>query len=425
MNTLNRSLAPKFNQVEHIHFLPVGKKTLDNGILLDSIHGGSQEILKIDFVFRAGNWYNPKSLIASSTSKLIKEGTKSYSAFEIAEGIDQYGAFLDIENGFDTSTVTLYTLTRYLEDVLPYFKEVLLYPAFHEHEFEIFRTNALEKFKINQKKVSFVARNAFSAELFGNNPYGLVASETAYRELQLEDLKSFHKQHYQLGNCKILVSGNVNETTLNLINIHFGKEATGNAPAQPDHQNPDNSPRQVHLEKEGALQSAIRIGKIIPNKLHPDYLGLKVLNTILGGYFGSRLMQNIREDKGYTYGISSGVISMQHAGYFFIGTEVGSEVTQPALTEIYREVDKICQEPVSQDEIDLVKNYMLGEFLGSCDGPFKMASLFESVDAYGLNFEFYNDYINTIKKISPNTIMELGQKYLNKESFLEVVVGKP
>ena len=189
----------------------------------------------------------------------------------------------------------------------------------------------------------------------------------------------------------------------------------------------DTSPNisdNLYIKKEGALQSAIRIGRLIPNKLHPDYLGLQVLNTILGGYFGSRLMNNIREDKGYTYGINSGVVSLKNGGYFFISTEVGADVTKDALNEIYKEIDLLRTEEVSIEELDLVKNYMLGQFLKSCDGAFNLANLFESVKLYDLDYNFYNNYIKTIKEITPKTIKALGVKYFNKKDLKEVVVGR-
>ncbi len=426
MEVVDRKIAPAFKQVNDIDFLPVEKSQLHNGIALFYINGGSQEILKIDFIFKSGNWYNTKPLIASTTNKLIKEGTANYTAYEIAENIDQYGAFLEVQNSFDTASVSLYTLTKYLHKVLPFLKEVLLYPTFEEEEFNIYVTNAFEKFKINQEKVSFLARNCFSENLFSkNHPYGKIATESAYQNLTTSDIKAFHESYYSLNNCYIIVSGNVNAEVIKELNTCFGEiELKENIIPHKQHSIPNNNRQEIYIEKENALQSAIRIGKIIPNKLHQDYFGLKVLNTILGGYFGSRLMQNIREDKGYTYGIGSGIVSMQNAGYFYIATEVGSDVTDNALKEIYNELEIISNKEVSTSELELVKNYMLGQLLNSCDGAFKMASLFENVNQYHLTLDYYNEYIKAIKNITPRTIKELGVKYFNKETLLEIVVGK-
>ena len=426
MTVLDRKIAPKFQQVNNIEFLDVIKTQLDNGIEVNYIDGGSQEILKIDFTFNAGNWFQSKPLIASSTSQLIKEGTKNYSAFEISENIDKYGAFFETESSYDTATLTLYTLSKHLTSVLPYVKEVILFPKFSSKEFDIYKNNAIEKFKINLEKVSFVARKEFMTNLFGeNHKYGTNVNLSNYKNLSLNDITNFYHQNYHLGNCRILISGKVNESTIATINDFFGKETSSkNTSINDVIKINTNTNTPMYIEKENALQSAIRIGRIFPNKLHKDYFGLQILNTVLGGYFGSRLMSNIREDKGYTYGVGSGIISLKNAGYFFISTEVGSDVTSKALTEIYKEVELISTQEIPKAELELVKDYMLGQFLKSCDGPFSMASLFEGVNEYGLDYSFYNNYIKTIKEITPKTLLELGVQYFNKSDLKEIVVGQ-
>ncbi len=426
MIELNRKIPPLSHQVNKIEFLDVIKTQLDNGIEVNSINGGSQEILKIDFVFNAGNWFQDKPLIATSTINLMKEGTKKYSASEIAEGIDEYGAFFEVENSYDTATLSLFTLSKHLAKVLPFVKEVILNPIFSDNEFNIYKNNSLEKFKINLEKVSFVARKEFMEILFGKeNPYGANAVIEDYKKLSLSDITGFYKNHYNLANCKIFISGKIEEKTIDLLNAFFGSEAVDNLSlAKRKTAVGENSKSIVYIKKENPLQSAIRIGRIMPNKLHKDYFGLQVLNTVLGGYFGSRLMRNIREDKGYTYGVGSGIMSLKNSGYFFVSTEVSSTVTKDALNEIYKEIEILRTEEIPWEELELVKNYMLGHLLKSCDGPFKMASMFESVHLYGLDCDFYNNYINAIKNITPKALLELGVNYLNKADLKEVVVGK-
>lgn len=426
MIVLDRKKAPEFKQVDNIHFLNVVKSRFDNGIEFNYINGGSQEIVKVDFIFNAGNLYQNKSLVASSTNQLIKEGTKNYTAHEISEGIDNYGAFFEVENTYDTATLTLYTLTKHLTKVLPFVKEVILYPTFSETEFNIYKNNAIERFKINLEKVSFVARKEFMSSIFNNtHPYGSNVTIEDYNNLKIDDIKSFYQKHYNLGNCRILASGKIDASVISVLNNSFGKEPISKKNL---HQttNPvsNNDPTSKYVKRENALQSAIRIGRIFPNKLHKDYYGLQILNTVLGGYFGSRLMTNIREDKGYTYGIGSGIMSLRNAGYFFISTEVGSDVTKDALKEIYLEIEKLRTKEISNNELDLVKNYLLGQLLKSCDGPFSMGAMFENVHEYGLDYDFYNNYIKTIKEITPKTLLELGVKYFNKADLTETVVGQ-
>jgi zinc protease len=199
MNTINRKEAPAFKQVNNIEFLDVTKTYLDNGIEVNYINGGSQEIIKIDFIFKAGNLFQNKVLVASSTNSLLKEGTANYSAQEISEGIDNYGAFLEVENAYDTASLTLYTLNKHLDTILPIVKEVILSPQLSEKEFNIYKNNASERFKTSLEKVSFVARSTFMSAIFGeNHPYGKSVQLEDYSKLTIDDLTSFYKKKLQL-----------------------------------------------------------------------------------------------------------------------------------------------------------------------------------------------------------------------------------
>ena len=427
MTVLDRKLAPAFKQVSTSHFLQPNTHELDNGIVVHSISGGSQDILKIDFIFNAGIWHQNNPLIAKATNSLLKEGTKKYNAHDIADGIDQYGAYFQHEVDYDNASLTIYTLAKYLDNVLAYIKEILLYPKFDEHEFSTYRENSIERFKINQEKVSFLARNEFMKQLFGYDfPYGKIAKIEDFKNLSLTEIKEFYQNFYDLSNCEIVASGNVTSKTYDSLNNCFGSQKIKTEAINIKTQTINNKDqnKKVQIEKKGALQSAIRIGKLMPNKLHPDYFKLQIYSTILGGYFGSRLMKNIREDKGYTYGVGCGLLSLKNAGYFFISTEVGADVTKNALQEIYKEIKLLQTEEVSKEELDLVKNYLLGNLLKSCDGPFKMASLFENVHFYGLDYTFYNNYINTIKSITSKEIIDIANQYFNIETLTEVVAGK-
>jgi zinc protease len=186
----------------------------------------------------------------------------------------------------------------------------------------------------------------------------------------------------------------------------------------------DQKASEHFLEKEEALQSAIRIGRRTINRSHADFPGLQVLNTILGGYFGSRLMANIREDKGYTYGIGSASVSLKNAGYFFIASEVGAEVCSKAIDEIDKEIEILKTQPVPDDELVLVRNYMLGSLLGSLENAFSHADKFKNIFFYGLGYDYYERYIQTVKDISAERIMELANKYFNAGDFERVIVGK-
>lgn len=425
MNALDRKTPPEYKDINRVDFINPTTHTLSNGLKINALSGGSQDIVKVDFIFNAGTWHQNSPLIASTTNNLMKEGTKNFSSFEIIDGIDQYGAFLQTSVDFDSSNITLYSLNKHLEKVLIYVQDIIFNPTFEQKEFDIYKNNSIEKFKVSMEKVSYVARKESMKQVFGtNNPYGVGAELTDFINLNRKEVVDFHQQNYQLSNCEVIISGKVTDNCISLLEKYFGGNTSKSILPKKENLTTvlSNEPDKIYVEKKNSLQSAIRISKQFPNKLHTDYFGLQILNTILGGYFGSRLMKNIREDKGYTYGISSGILSLQHGGFFYISTEVGSDVTKSALTEIYKEIALLQTEKISDEELNLVRNYLMGKILKSCDGPFNMAEMFENVYFYGLDYDFYNQYIQKIKTITPNDLMNLAKKYL--VDLKETVVGK-
>jgi predicted Zn-dependent peptidase len=233
-----------------------------------------------------------------------------------------------------------------------------------------------------------------------------------------------HKEKYIPANCTIIISGLVQEGSVKILNEHFGK-TQGFSQVKNGMQVPFDSSaeKRMLVYKEDAVQSAIRIGKPFFNRTHEDYPGMAVTNTILGGYFGSRLMSNIREDKGYTYGIGSAIVSMKQNGYFFISTEVGADVTKPAMEEIYKELELMKTEEVDSEELEMARNYMLGTFLKGMDGPFQLAERFKSVYLYDLDYGYYERYVAKLRTIKADEVQELAKKYFNSESMFELVVG--
>jgi predicted Zn-dependent peptidase len=248
-----------------------------------------------------------------------------------------------------------------------------------------------------------------------------------YDNVEIEDIAAFHRKYYHPGNLRIVLSGKIEDNTLSLINKYLGN--TDWKQGEPAMIRPSEihtaKERKILVPKEGALQSGIRIGKVLFTKKDPDYFGLGVLNTILGGYFGSRLMTNIREDKGYTYGINSGIMSLRNSGYIYIASEVGADVREEAINEVFKEMELLRQEPVPEDELSLVKNYLAGSFLRSIDGPFSLADRFLGLLDYGFDFnEYYDRYLQTINDITPQQLQDLAIKYFVEDSFLETVAGK-
>jgi predicted Zn-dependent peptidase len=426
MKQPDRTKEPAVRAVEKISFIEPVEETLGNGLKVYSIKAGKQDVIRLEFIFRAGNDCEPAPLVADFTARMLREGTHSYTSAEIAEKVDYHGAHLETACGHDWATVTLHTMNKYLHALLPVVEEVVKLPVFPAEEMAVSVRNEKQQFIVNNEKVRFIARNHFMRLIFGDrHPYGKLIGEEHYDTIAREDIRGFYSHRYSADNCVIMAAGRLPDDLLQLLDLHFGQAGWKGEQAKTDEACsiilPEN--RKHHITRKNALQTAIRIGRATINKVHPDYPGLQVLNTILGGYFGSRLMTNVREDKGYTYGIGSGLVSLRRSGYFFIASEVGADYTRPAVEEIYKEMEKLKTIPVPEEELSLVRNYMMGSFLRSIDGPFALADSFRSLWEYGLGYDHYRNFIRIIKGITAEELMQLANLYLDMDSMIELTVG--
>lgn len=422
---LNRTITPASKQVDDINFIAPKAQQLANGIKVFTVNAGQQELVRIEFIFENVNYDKTKPLQAVTVNSLINNGTAKLSAREIAERIDYYGAFLQTEYGADHTTITLFSLNKHLVSVLPIVWSILNESIFPQQELDIFIQNQKQKLKVNLQKNDFLARKAFANAIFGETAYGADISLTDYDDLKREDLLSYYKAAFKPENCTIIAAGKFEDKEFDLLDQFFGKDWGNCEVAKVNHFDfVATAGSDIYVEKAEAVQSAIRMGNLSINRKHEDFPALQILNTLLGGYFGSRLMANIREDKGYTYGIGSGIASLKDAGYFFIATEVGTDVCASALEEIEKEINLLKTAIVADKELDLVRNYMLGSMLGSLENAFSHADKFKNLYFSNLDYSYYHKYIHTVKTITAEEIKIMANRYLNWDAMTKVVVGK-
>lgn len=423
---IDRKIAPESTPVSRISFVEPHKSVLSNGWEVWFLNAGTEEVVRVEWTFRAGSIYQAQTYQAKLTNKMLREGTKGHLSESLSEVLDYYGAFLQLDCDRDLASISLYVLNKHLENVLPIVKEVVLESIFPERELSILLRKEKQAWQVNEQKVSSVAQKRFPSLVFGaGHPYGRYGDIADFESITSEVLATYRDKQYQPANGSIVVSGKVPGNMNELLERYFGSIDTGKVAEIPTivGESPINESLTV-IEKEGAIQSAVMVGRTLFSKSHPDFAGMQVLNTVLGGYFGSRLMSNIREDKGYTYGIYSGVTSMLRGGYFSIFTEVGAEVTKDAMHEIFSELQQLRDDLIPNEELDLVRNYLLGAFLRSTDGPFAQGDRFMGVHNYGLGYDFYDQFIETVKTIPASRLQELAQQYLREEDMRQLVVGK-
>jgi len=419
---MNRSNAPEFKQAESLELIFPEKIELENGIELYWMKAVKDESVKLDIEWFAGSKYQRKKLVSGFTNRLLLSGNSKRSAKTISSEIDFFGGYIQDEVDKDHASVTIYGLRENFRNIFQIYQEAMLTCEFPEKEFEEERTIALSKFKIDAEKVKYLCQRKFNECLFGlEHPYGKVADAVDFTNLKREDLVEYYKQFYLGSKPVLFLVGNVSDEIIEDIRA-WSKHLSGKK-VEYKKRGPHSKVGQTEIVRPGAIQTAIRIGRIAVDKDHKDYFGLQLLDTILGGYFGSRLMANIREDKGYTYGIGSGVAVLEDSSYFFISTEVAKEVKDATLKEIYLELDKLKTELIPEEELARVKNYMLGEFLRQSDGPAAMMESFKNIYFNHLKDSYYTDFIAAIHRISAKELRAIANIYFVQKKMVEVIVG--
>jgi len=423
--TLDRKTPPAVKPPEHIEFPQPEIYKLANGIDVYQFDSGTQDVICIELVFTAGSWYQDKPFTAMATNLMLREGTRNYSSKKLAETLDYYGAHFENTADRDNAYVTLYSLNKHLGKTLPLLEEVVKNPVFPESEFEILVGKQRQMLEVNMQKVNFLARTNFNPILFGTeHPYGVMLKADDLNQIYSQELAAFHRSQYRAGNCTIIVAGKVKEGMKQLLENHFGGTDWQGTIKHPIAGTLKPSETKNHfIKKEGAVQSSIRMGYPLFTRSHPDFSGLKVLNTVLGGYFGSRLMLNLREDKGFTYGIGSIVVPLLKSGFLVLTGEMGADVTGQALIEIRKELDRLCNEQIAESELSLVRSFLSGEMLRSVDGPFAQAHFYRELIENGLGIDHFKNMIATIQQISAQQLQDLSIRYLDPERFYTLVVG--
>lgn len=420
--SINRTLVPPINPVKHVSLLQPEAATLDNGVKVFVISGLEQPVIRIEFVFPFGSAASLKPLVAGMTFSMLTEGTISMDSAKLNETLDFYGSYVQNDVKRDFATFTFFGLSEHLERTLKLLKEMLHHSVFPEDELEIHLKNGKQRLEVSLEKVSTLAQRDFLNRLYPDHVYGRSAKPDDYAQVHRDDLFRFY-DHIRSGSYAIVVSGHVPADMVNMLNKEFGdteslQKKTPETPASPA-----NISGIHHVVKEGALQSGIALGKSGFYRSQDDFADIQFTNCLFGGYFGSRLMSNIREDKGYTYGIGSSVRPLVKGGYWGISTEVGAEYTRNTLDEIRKEMELLKNEPVENLELELVRNYLVGSFVRNSDGPFAMADRFVMLHLNGLDYSYYNKYLERIGQITAEDVRHCAQRYLDFDTFTVSVAG--
>jgi zinc protease len=422
---LDRTIAPDFKIVQTVNLPEPKTHTLDNGVALHVINIGEQPVVRLECIFEAGNWYESDVAASYFAIKMLAEGVDGMTSQEISEAFDQLGAFTEMTHTSDRIGIVVYCLSRFLPEVLPLVEKLIRNATFPEKEFQELKNITLQHLKVNKEKNAYLATTEFRARLFGtDHPYGQSQSEKGIEALEIDAVLKHYEKFVRNGKFTVVLAGQVTEADVAQVNAGLGQNAVDANPEKVSfNATASYQGDEVLVERPESVQSSIRMGRVLFNRHHSDYFKLLVTNEILGGYFGSRLMKNIREEKGLTYGISSHLVTLRNEGYLMIGTDVKKEFTQQTIDEIKKEIYRLQTELVGEEELQTVKSFMAGEFAGSLNTAFEVADRRKVLLLDDLPANFFNHYIDRIRATTAEDVMEMAGKYLRPDDMVTVIAG--
>ncbi|MFM7671061.1 MAG: M16 family metallopeptidase [Bacteroidota bacterium] len=423
--SIDRSRSPRI--VDAVDFdltLPgIETFTLRNGVQVYAFNGGAEEVMSVEWVFWAGNSYESANLEAATANFLLRNGTSARTAFQINEFFEYHGAFLQRNCFNETATISLHGLSKHIDTLLPVVRELIVDSTMPADELSTYVQNMKQRLEVSLKKCDFVAGRLIDVYLFGEeHPYGRYTKADDFDSLSTDQLMRFYDRYYRNGEFMLFVAGKLPANFREQLDRYFG-DLPNRKVDRPVHLfRPAEQKKYRVTNDPNGVQGAIRLARPFPSRTHPDFQSSIVLNTVFGGFFGSRLMSNIREDKGYTYGIHSYLLNLMQSSGWMISTEAGRDVCEATIAEVYKEMAVLREELVDEEELSLVKNYLMGSLLGDLDGPFQIIGRWKNLILHGCTDQYFYDSIRTIKSVTAEQLLDLSRRYLREEDFYELVV---
>lgn len=419
-----RSQQPSTYYLPKLQIVNAAYLQLNNGIPLIVLHNDSYKVIRLDIRLKAGSYFQKKGGLAIATLKTLFEGTVLHTRTQIFNAIDFQGAYIDRTIDKDFATISIHMPDYAVKDILNIVKEVFISPCFSNPELTLLKENQKQSLAVSLEKTSVLAFREFTKTIFDSHPYAKLNEITDYDTIERQDVVDFYTTHYHSGDMRVFIAGNIDETIKKLLDQSLGEIKT----VVNYHQEESTfySPKTIKkiVEKPEALQSSICIGKKLFTRTHPDWMKFSVLNMVLGGYFGSRLMTEIRENKGLAYGIYSRMLSYQCGGLFYISADVNINKTNEAVEAIYKCMEKLVHEPIPETELCLVKNYYEGILLRQFDGIFSVFDRYVEVNDYSLSIDYWKNLLRVIRVTTAGEMHALAKKYFNPDEWIEIVVGK-
>lgn len=423
---MDRSKQPEIKSIEQLNICQPVSTTLTNGIEMKCLKINHTEIVRVDFMFKGGQWAQEVPLQTHYAFRQLKEGTQSISGEKIAEKLDYYGATLETSSNVSYSIVTLFCLKKYLVHIIHILQSIFSEPSYDKDKLHIALSQGKAAYAASLLSVGTQCKQVFYKNLYGEkHPMSQYPLLKDYETLTPDMLQHFRNKNINSDNCKIFVTGGYDDHTIKRLADAFGHSHWGGEGMFDGYTSftPTKSEgKRFYAEMDNfTVQSAIKVGCLFPERRHKDFAVINITTTILGGYFGSRLMSNIRETKGYTYDINSAIYQSPGNTTFAISTETPHQYTELVIEEIYKEMDRLCKEPVSDDELTNVKNYLSGHLCRNYETGFNMSQMFMRLDITQRTINDVVKEFEDMKRITQEDVMQCASSYFNHSSMIECV----
>lgn len=398
-------------------------ETLANGTKIHAYAQRDLSVFQMEVVVLGGRSTEKSNLSAKCLSGILKDGTSSKTSDDIADAIDLYGGKLRVWSNMDFITMSVSALSRYASEMIALSFDIYSKPSLKATDLERYKKAEIQRLMVALTKNENVAYRHFTHLIFGDtHPYGYNSTPEMYEAVTIDQVITHFESNFISSRTHLFYSGYLGDDALNDIRRSFGNlECGSDSPALTQYAYNDTVRQEVKILNRGEQQSSIMVGRRVIGRNHPDFPALYLTLMILGGYFGSRLMKVIREEKGLTYDISCHIEHMLYGDFFYISTDT-TDVNE-VLDEIYHQIQIIKTEQVPSDELKMVKNYVMGTFLTLTDGPFRRMQFLKSLVLTDYTAEDFAAFMHAMLSIDAEAIMSVANLYLKKENLLQVVVG--
>ena len=426
MNKINRAIPPRIHPTGPFSLPKPRHAKLANGVSVFYFDNSNLDLIHILLQVRTGSLYQPKKHICSFTYTLLKESSPALSAEEISEKLDYYGTNVATNTGMDKVQILISVPKTNLEKILPDIAKFLISPAYQDKNLNILQNKEVKNLAYNEQKTDYCAWRIMWREMLGKTfpVVSSFATTDTLRSVTTQDLRDFHRQSFCAENLTVFVTGNMDKASEKLIEDIWRAVPNGNpAPELPKIPMTEHHGELIQQPMENCLQSSIVLCSLSMDFNDPERTAFSVLNTLTGNYFSSRLMQSLRERQGLTYGISSSSTFFGRQSVFAISSDVNAENTDRAVDSCFEELQRLQDELVGNEELDMVKNYMTGLQLRSADTTVNAMQKFAYWHHFGLDETEMFRYLSEIKEVTPEDILFLAKKHFPYTKFTQIIVG--